>query len=328
MLNHWFISPNHISSSDNDGLFSSQVENIHAMTNKKERLRLGFVTNGDFKTLRNDLYNLQSLAHDPAIIDLGKFRNTDTQFMIQALRELISAGIIPILIGFEQNFQEIMDLVLGEEYQTAIITSNTRVVPTKNRKIDLIGAQRHRTQIGSSLYGEVIPLGIIKNNVRQAEAHIRDKDAVIVDLRVLKRTEILDQHDCFPSGLTTETLCQLCRYAGFNPSLKILTIIGFNCPDSLIQSRIVSDLVWYFSEANSKKLNEVPDKSVMKEIVVQSRNEEIYTFVKSETTGRIWLDLNDFNGNGKSHYLPCTKEEFDEMCGQNIPDRIMKHLMA
>ena len=119
-------------------------------------------------------------------------------------------------------------------------------------------------------------------------------------------------------------------YIRLNPKL---TSIGFfeynpNYDINNITANTLSQMIWYFIEGFSKRINDFPLYNSLDfkryNVQMEGINDEI-VFLCHKISGKWWIDMSFKSKNREKyerhHYIPCSKEDY-ELCLKNeLPDK-------
>ena len=309
--------------------------------------------------IRNEFYNMYPGNWDASIADLGDITvgNTieDTYFAVKKVAAtLIKNKVIPIIIGGSQDLtyalyraydalEQMVNLVsidskfdFGKEeepissksYLTKIILDE----PNNLFNFSNLGYQTYynsqeEIDLIEKLFFDRYRLGEISNNIALAEPVFRDADIVSLDLNSVKTSDSANYSSFIPNGFNGKEICSLSRYAGISDKVSSFGI--FNHNNSVQESVLIAQIIWYFIEGYHYRSNEFPfysRENYIKYIV--PIDEETLVFYKSDKTERWWIEIPFIiNGNNKlkrNTLLPCSHEEYLGACNQELPERWWK----
>jgi hypothetical protein len=139
----------------------------------------------------------------------------------------------------------------------------------------------------------VLRLGQLKENIYNAESHLRDADITHINHSALKHSESPAQYRVSQSGLTSEELCQLARYIGINDKMQLTIIDGIceNHPSIEISINVISQALWYLADGYFSKKSDYPSEhnQYIEYHVTMDEYDQALEFIKSERSGRWWL---------------------------------------
>jgi len=177
---------------------------------------------------------------------------------------------------------------------------------------------------------DAIRLGELRDNITHAEPYLRDIDILGISTKSLKQGETGGQPECSPNGLYAEELAQLCKYAGMSDKLSS---VGFFDYDSLydangVCAHLIAQSIWCFIEGFSERLYENPtsnSNSFVKFIVHNDEMNLDLTFIKSEKSGRWWIEMPKDKALLKQQfYIPCNYLDYETALDGDIPVRWLK----
>lgn len=365
MLEHWLqpIQPAQIQGFDaltdeqigrKIHFFQTSAEGEEDSILKKAQIALVGIGADDANAVRAAFYTLSNTFDKINIVDLGNVRKQETSFIIPLLSELLQADILPIIIGHS----DIFTLAQYQAYQSkknsvsvAIIDEKIRFTPKiqsdsyalhqilENEHLfncSIIGYQTHFTTPSVLEYFEqrnfeLIRLGRTKNNMEEIEPVIRDADMVSFNLGVLKAAEAPAQLIPSPSGLFSEDVCQLARYAGMSDKLTSLSIIGFqeHLDTHHQTAQIVAQMIWYFIDGFKNRKQDFPISKAFNQLtqyIVHIREFDYnVTFWKSNKSGRWWMEipLKSRKKHDRHRLVPCSYNDYQKACNGELPDRLV-----
>jgi len=312
----------------------------------------------DLTHVRNELYALFPGNWDASIADLGNILPgnsiSDTHFAVKkVVSSLIKKKIIPIVIGGSQDLtyalyraydelEQMVNLVsidskfdFGKESDDVSASSYlTKIIIDEPNNLFNFANVGYQTYYNSQeeidlidkLFFEAYRLGEISNTIALAEPVFRDADMVSLDLTAVKSSDSGNFSSFKPNGFNGKEICSLSRYAGISDKVSLLGI--FNHNNSLQESVLIAQIIWYFIEGYHYRSNEYPFGSRENYIKYIIPLEEELVFYKSNKTDRWWIEI-PFISNGntklkKSTLLPCSYEEYLGACNHEIPERWWK----
>ncbi len=314
-----------------------------------------------FDTVRTSLYDLYPGNWDVTIVDLGDItpgnQVSDTYYLVQeVLATLLQKKVLPILIGGSQ------DLVYAQ-YRSFDVLERMVNLANVDSKFDLgnssepitnrsfvgkiiveqpynlfnysnIGYQTYfnaqeEIDLIEKLYFDACRLGEVISDVTIVEPVMRDADIVSIDLGVMSSNSI-NGVNASPNGFDGREICAISRYAGISDKVKSFGIYEFkNFKNEEMTAMLVAQIIWYFVEGFNYRSNELDIKSQKSTLHYNVPVEdEILSFYKSAKTGRWWIEIPFISsGNNKLErhtLLPCTYNDYERACNQEIPERWYK----
>ncbi len=317
--------------------------------------------NLNFDTIRKSLYELYPGNWSTNMVDLGDITPgnevSDTYYLVQeVLSALLVKNIIPIIIGGSQDLayaqyrsfdilERMVNLVnvdskfdLGNSSKPITNTSFVGKIiveqPYNLFNYSNIGYQTYfNTQeeidLIEKLYFDAYRLGEVISDVTVVEPIMRDADIVSVDLGVINSTS-LSGYAASPNGFDGREICAISRYAGISDKVKSFGIYEFkNFKNEETASLLIAQMIWYFVEGINYRSNEIDIKNLKSTLHYNVPVEgEILSFYKSIMTGRWWIEIpfiSSGNNKLKRHtLLPCTYNDYERACNQEIPERWYK----
>ncbi len=315
----------------------------------------------DLTAIREELYGMFPGNWDASIADLGDILAgdsiEDTYFALRkVVSSLIKNKVVPIVIGGSQDltypmyraYDELEQMVnvvaidskfdFGKENEGALASSylTKMIIDEPNNLFNYcnIGYQTYynsqeEIDLVEKLFFDGYRLGEISKNIALAEPVFRDADIVSLDLNSVKSSDSGNFITFAPNGFDGKEICSLSRYAGISDKVSMFGV--FNHNNSVQESVLVSQVIWYFIEGFHYRSNEYPfgsRENYIKYIVPSE--EEVLIFYKSDKTDRWWIEIPFIsNGNNKlkrNTLLPCSYDEYLGACNQELPERWWKAL--
>lgn len=311
------------------------------------------------KSIRSELYALYPGNWETSIADLGNIvpghSQKDTFFALQTVvSSLIKRRIIPIVIGGSQELtyalyrafdvlEQMVNLVaidskfdFGKESDAISATSYlTKIVldePNNLFNFCNVGYQTYynsqeEIDLVEKLFFDSYRLGDVCSNISIAEPVFRDADIISLDLTSIKTSDSGNFRNFIPNGFSGKEICSLARYAGLSDKVSCFGI--FNHGDTDQESKLTSQIIWYFIEGFHYRSNEYPfgSKDNYLKYIVPLEDQEL-VFYKSHKTGRWWIEIPYLSTANtklkKNTLLPCSHEEYLAACQHEIPERWWK----
>ncbi len=309
--------------------------------------------------IRKELYGLFPGNWDASIADLGNILAgeslSDTYFALKkVVSNLIKKKIIPIIIGGSQDLtyaqyrgyddlEQMVNLVsidnkfdFGKEDATVSASSYLSKIiidePNNLFNFSNIGYQTYynsqeEIDLIEKLFFDAYRLGEVSNNIVITEPVFRDADIVSLDLNAVKSSDSGNLLAFQPNGFNGKEICILSRYAGISDKVSSFGI--FNHNNSVQESVLIAQIIWYFIEGYHYRSFEYPFGSREHYIkyIVPLENEELI-FYKSNKTDRWWIEIpfisNNNNKLRSNTLLPCSYDEYLLACNNELPERWWK----
>lgn len=315
----------------------------------------------NFDTIRKALYELYPGNWNSNIVDLGDIKPgnevSDTYYLAQeVLSTLLQKNIIPIILGGSQDLvyaqyrsfdilERMVNLAnvdskfdLGNSSEAITNTSFVGKIiveqPYNLFNYSTIGYQTYfnsqeEIDLIEKLYFDAYRLGEVISDVTIVEPIMRDADIVSIDLGVMNSTS-LNGAIVSPNGFDGREICAISRYAGISDKVKSFGIYEFkNFKNEETSALLIAQIIWYFVEGVNFRSNELNIKNLKSTLHYNVPIEdEILSFYKSPMTGRWWIEIpfiSSGNNKLKRHtLLPCTYNDYERACNQEIPERWYK----
>lgn len=344
------------SQNDFPNLENIKIALIGVLENRNDE---GFVEKIDLFQIRKQFYSLYPGNWATQIADLGDVlpgnSKQDTFYAVQNIvANLIKKKIIPVIIGGTQdvtyalyrsydNLDQMVNLVsvdskfdFGKENESVSKDSYlTKIIvdePNNLFNFSNIGFQTYynsqeEIDLVEKLYFDALRLGDVSHNITIAEPVFRDADLVVLDLSSIKSSDSGNHSNFKPNGFNGKEICALARYAGISDRLTSFGI--FNYGNSLNETALISQIMWYFIEGVNFRSNEYPfgSKKNYSKYIVPFENEDLI-FLKSNVSNRWWIQMSELKTANtkinKNTLLPCSYEDYLTACNNEFPERWWK----
>lgn len=313
----------------------------------------------DLDSFRNSFYNLFPGNWKFKLADLGNLPNgnsvKDTYYAISEIcKELNQQNIVTIIIGGSHDiiypiyksyssynklvnivsidnqfdFSQEEELISGRSYMSQIIMEEPNYLHNfTNLGYQSFFISQEELDLMEKLYFEHMRLGKVLDDVCQTEPHFRDADIVGIDMKSLSWTATGTNTFGQANGIDSRSICSLARYSGISDRVSSFGV--FELPSSPVFHQLLSQIIWYFIEGYSLRFGEYPintNDGFTKYIVTLSGRELV--FYNSEVSKRWWVELTNENFMDnklkRTTLLPCTKQDYDTACADELPDRWWK----
>ena len=307
---------------------------------------------GDLKRIRKAFYALYPGNWSTKLVDLGDVQPgatiNDTYYLVsEVVRDLVSKGVIPIVLGGTQDitysvyraYEGIapsvnlvsIDAKLDVNKEGAALSESflSRIIleePTHLFNFANLGYQTYynaqeEIDLIEGLYFEAVRLGELINNIKRAEPILRDADIVSLDMQTVKSSDSGNFEHFNPNGFDGREICSLARYAGLSDRVSNFGIYNHN--NSAVEALLIAQIMWYFIEGVNFRTNEYPftNKEECIKYIVPIEGYDDFIFYKSKRSERWWMEvpivLNDEGA--RVVYLPCSYEDYMLATRQEIP---------
>jgi len=325
----------------------------------EDRRNIDIVNQVNLTAVRKKLYSMFPGNWDASIADLGDILAgdsvEDTYFALKKVTSaLIKNKVIPIVLGGSQDLtyalyrayddlEQMVNMVsvdnrfdFGKENEGVSANSYlTKIIidePNNLFNYCNIGYQTYynsqeEIDLIEKLFFDAYRLGEISNNIALAEPVFRDADLVSIDLNSVKSSDSGNNANFEPNGFNGKEICSLARYAGISDKVSCFGI--FNHNNTVYESAMISQIIWYFIEGFHYRSKEYPfgSRTNYLKYIVPLEDEELI-FYKSDKTDRWWIEI-PFESNGhnklkRNTLLPCSYDEYLCACNQELPERWWK----
>ena len=181
-----------------------------------------------------------------------------------------------------------------------------------------------------NLYFDIYRLGKIRENMEEAEPLTRNADMITFDISSVRHSDAPGTKHSSPNGFYGEEVCRIMRYAGLSDKLSSIGFYEYN-PSLDINdqtAKLIAQMIWYFVEGYYNRKNDHPynDKTdYVKYTVAIKDHQDHLVFYKSKKSDRWWMDVpvkkNFKNVYERHHLVPCSYNDYEVACQDDIPDR-------
>ena len=316
----------------------------------------------DFAPIRKALYRLFPGNWHTLIGDLGDLEPgaslSDTFYALQDIvGQLVKHNVIPLIIGGSQdltyalyrafdNLDQMVNLVnvdscfdLGDSslpmthksfVGKIIVDQPYNLFNYSNVGFQTYYNSQEEIDLMEKLYFDAFRLGNTVSNLSSVEPVMRDADVVSFDLSSIQSEGLGYMHPEHVNGFTGREACAIARYAGLSDRVSVFGIFEYLLSGKTeTASALVAQLIWYFIEGVNYRIEEsLADRGTAFLHYNVPVEDEILSFYKSTKSERWWIEipfLEGVNNKLKRHtLLPCTQEDYENACNQEIPERWYK----
>ena len=316
----------------------------------------------DFAPIRKALYRLFPGNWHTLIGDLGDLEPgaslSDTFYALQDIvGQLVKHNVIPLIIGGSQdltyalyrafdNLDQMVNLVnvdscfdLGDSslpmthksfVGKIIVDQPYNLFNYSNVGFQTYYNSQEEIDLMEKLYFDAFRLGNTVSNLSSVEPVMRDADVVSFDLSSIQSEGLGYMHPEHVNGFTGREACAIARYAGLSDRVRVFGIFEYLLSGKTeTASALVAQLIWYFIEGVNYRIEEsLADRGTAFLHYNVPVEDEVLSFYKSTKSERWWIEipfLEGVNNKLKRHtLLPCTQEDYENACNQEIPERWYK----
>jgi len=296
--------------------------------------------------IRRTLYSYARPDAMPRIVDLGNIREDHPEALLEVLRGLRLAHVIPILLGGdERELPSVMKALVEEapalhwasvdKMHRQLMLEDKIYHPGGRLQWHWIGVQKHLFQPLQGPQKKTdhlhYRLGVVRHDIREMEPVIRDCAALDINLCAVRSSEAPANREAGPSGFYSEEICQLSRYAGLSDHIRLFRVTGLDAAldQNGFSATCAAQSIWYFIEAIAQRKSDHPAVSErMTSYTVSLKDPDLeIIFVKSQRSGRWWIALTN-EGSGEVQYLSCSHKDYLMACQNILPDRYLNAAMT
>lgn len=283
---------------------------------------------------------------------------SDTYYAVnQVLTELMKNHIVPIIIGASQDMTYPMYQVYEPTGRLVNIAAIDPLFDIGNDNEQLnshsylshiilhqpnflfnftnIGYQSYYVdnesiELMKQLLFDTYRLGSMKQNIELTEPLIRNANILSIDMSAIRAADAPGVKNASPNGFNGEEACRMTRYAGLSFKLSSIGFFEYN-PHYDINSRtanLIAEMIWYFIEGFSNRQDDIPtlESTDFTRYNVQiGEGQENLIFLCHKISGKWWMDMSfmkaDDNRFERHHFIPCSKEDYDQAMRNELPDK-------
>lgn len=310
--------------------------------------------------IRNAVYALHNFPLSLPVIDLGNimpgatFQDTHEAMRI-VVNEINRKGLIIIILGGDNslvysqykgmaNADYMLNMVMVDEKFTFTESSEYAAPnhqdylfrifvdsPSKIEHFSLLGYQTYfiparDVDLLEQMNMEVYRLGLVREDIREAEPIVREADLLAFNVAALKACDAPGYVDASPNGFFSDEACQILRYAGSSDKMQCLGIYNYN-PDfdqRGITATGIAQMLWYFIDGIHLRRADYPivDEKDFQKFTVSIEGEEDIVFMKSLKSNRWWMKVPaSIHGKKVQKMIPCTYKDYMTAMESEVPDR-------
>jgi len=312
--------------------------------------------------VRPYLYQLFPGNYTARIADLGNIRMgkepSDTQFAVSTVvKELLKAGVVPVIIGGGQDItyaaytaykdlnqiiniatiDNLFDLGETEDHLNSRSYLSHIILHKPNFLFNFtnIGYQTYLVDQGAidlmkELFFDISRLGVAQAALQEVEPLVRNADMLSFDISAIRQSDAPGNANATPNGFYGEEACQILRYAGLSEKLSCIGFYEMN-PDYDRQGQtahLLAQMIWHFIDGFYHRQKDHPSHGsegfIRYNVQLTSRNEDII-FYRSKKTDRWWMEVKCADGirdKFRHHYqVPCSFNDYQTALADEIPDR-------
>lgn len=271
---------------------------------------------------------LEQLCFDHHVEKMSKCEHVSLaalQDFSSELKEMLESNMtIPVVIADQASAVELSNLFESDYWTTAYIDKTIT-----NRRNDYsihIGVQGHFYNNHTHEPHRVVRLSEVRYNHSKAEVALRNVDTVALSLDAIRASDIPGNKSSWPTGMTAEEACQIAQYAGAGTNLRGVLIHDYNPADDahghIAQS--IALMLWHLSNGYQIRQEELRHNEVNTYMVFANDLDQEIVFTEHKRSGRWWIKVEDEAADAEPVTIPCTQEDYEAVCANDIPDKIAR----
>jgi len=311
--------------------------------------------------IRKEFYKLYYWKNNVSILDLGNLTVGETvedtyAILSEIIAYLLEQKVIPVILGGSNdlafaNYQayamleKVVSMVsvdsrfnLGDEkepissegYLNKIVLqqpnfllnySNIGYQTFLNRQADI--------ELMKQLYFETYRVGAMRKDMEEIEPIVRNAEMLAIDISAVRQSDAPANPNASANGFYGEEICQVAFFAGLSDKLSSIGIYEFNpiFDYNTQTSQLIAQILWYFVEGFTNRQSDIlfrEEEQYFRHAVPVTNALHGLVFYQSKKTGRWWMEIPFFHiktQQDKKYYLPCSKNDFDTACKDEVPER-------
>lgn len=322
---------------------------------------------GDFLTpgmsspadsLRREFYKLFRGNYTPRIADIGTIdagnRFIDTEIALEetvkALLEMkktvlvfgTHSELLPAHFKAFESTTKALNLCVADAYidlnesaeNESYLTRIIHHTPGFLFNVSHLASQMYLNEPGyvqlmDAMLFDVARLGIIRNNVADAEPFLRNADLVSFHASSVKLTDFPAQLAGSANGLLSEDACALMRFAGLGNQVRSAGIYDYwsDLDNGQQGAKLAAQMLWHFIDGYYHRVNENPltneNDFIRYQVPLKGSDTDVLVFYKSCLTERWFMEVAS-NYHTGVFMLPCAYSDYITAGKGDIPDRWLK----
>jgi hypothetical protein len=222
--------------------------------------------------------------------------------------------------------------------QSVAMNALSQIVASRNRTLQNVaisGTQRHLS-LGTKYERQLFDSFRLGNIYKDPEALIEPlnmADIALLDLSVVKQSDIPGREFISVSGLSSETMNQIASTCGSSPACRYLAITGFDLLNEPGEADIdtVCQIIYYFIQGMEKTENVLWNEADTQKYVVNDVDGyDQIEFAKNALTNEwmVYFPLELPSQYKKFSTIPCTYFDYDYSVKGELPPRLYEIFMV
>lgn len=305
---------------------------------------IGMGPNAD--VVRKTLYTYSFNFNGITVADFGNLNHDgSTKNANAGLRECLIAmkteGIIPIIIGQNENYSDALSRGIPySDIDFAVVSPEIAYNPDDlawklhhKKKLfhaSFIGVQNFMNthasiQMASGIFSEIIRLGDLRASIQNIEPLLRQADVFEFNLSSIKYSNFKSSTNPYPSGITNQEACALCRYAGVSNRISVFMLNKFDLKDAHVTDAMqIAQMIWYTLDGIDNRFNDHPQLNHRNFTVYKchAHSGEDMLFLYSELTGRWWMQVPIIGKKKKTapKFIGCKEGDYEIAKQGEVPE--------
>ena len=290
-------------------------------------IRRGFSPEDTYFALSSSLSALMGNRIFPIIIGGGHDLTFAMYQAYEKLEQIINMAVVDPMFDLGENH----DALNGHTYLSRIIMQRPNFLFNfTNLGYQTYFVDQQALDLMKKLLFDSYRLGLLTANMKDTEPLVRNVDLLSFDVGAIRAADAPGNANATPNGFTGDQACQLIRYAAMSDKLSSLGLFEYNpLHDRMgLTAHLLAQMIWYAFEGFNSRKKDFPSResdNFIRYTVPTTDFSDGIVFLKSRKTDRWWMEVICGANNREkyaTHYMvPCTLEDYQTACNNEIPDR-------
>lgn len=174
---------------------------------------------------------------------------------------------------------------------------------------------------------DVMRLGKLIDNIKEAEPELRNSDAVVLNLEAIQSSDFRSTVELSPNGFNSREICSLARYAGINNKVQSFAVYNFKAKNIPSDELLLAEILWYFIEGKNQAPEKINfEKAESFETFYVQIPEQDLVFYRDIKADQWWMELGEMKESeplGKQ-IIPCSLKDYEDSLKGKVPERWWK----
>ncbi len=306
-----------------DMIKTQDIERIVGVSHEVSTEKLSFLgpfTGGD--KIRLEFSQLNASVLLPFLSDIGDIGSKGSDQLCDVVKEFSEEQGCTISFRSTTSNDTISDEFWDSFANPVIVSSRPRI---SESRLTQIGLQKHFFSTAFDFDPNIhVRLGDIRENLEKAEVSLRTADCIVINLDVLRLSDVLGSKTATTAGLMIEELCMIAKYAGASTFLKSIIIEGYDENQDIhgFFAKNIALILYYVLDGYAIRSQEKKQSEQLQRYsVLPDHTSQELVFIEDQRSSRWWVELFS-DGAEEVVKMPCSRQDYDDACNNIISDRI------